>query len=102
MGPTALPDSHLNFYWPKGAPWHKDAQFHELITPPGNYTCPEEDCGMSFASKQKLEKHIARAHNKQPIDGVEFPITWFKPQGEALCVPPYDAPLDIPIKFAEI
>ena len=57
----------------------------------------EEDCGMSFVSKQKLEKHIACAHNKQPIDSVSS-ITWFS-FGKALCVPPYDAPLDIPIKY---
>ena len=53
----------------------------------------------SFATKQKLEKHVQREHKKIQIDSTEFPVTWFKPRGHALCVPPYDAPNDIPIKY---
>ena len=90
FAPTALPDSHLHFYWPAAPPWEKEKQFTEIKQPTGNIVCSEEGCGKSFANQDKLNNHIRLEHGKIEIATIES--GWFKTCGEALCVPPFKPP----------
>ena len=88
--PTALPDSHLNFYWPKDSPWQRHEQFTEIVQPVGNCICTIAGCGRSFANKEKLENHIRLQHNILPSNSVAN--SYYDLQGQPLCVPPFPPP----------
>ena len=63
--PTPLPDSHMHFYWPKGAPWQRDSTFTKQVVPVGSLPCPVPGCGQSFPSKSRLEAHMKVVHPAQ-------------------------------------
>jgi len=90
FAPTALPDSHLNYYWPVNPPWQKNEQFIEPIQPVGNCKCVVEGCGRSFANKEKLENHVKLQHNVLPSNSFANP--YYEMQGEPICVPPFKPP----------
>jgi hypothetical protein len=91
--PTALPDSHLNFYWPANPPWEKHEQFTETRQPVGNCKCKHPGCNKSFANQEKLENHKRLVHNAVPASSTEH--GHYMLQGVAICVPPFKPPENV-------
>lgn len=95
--PTALPDSHMNYYWPRGVPWMSAPKFVEKVTPPGNLPCTVDGCSESFPTKDRLEAHLRVAHKKTGASALAS--GYFTMDGAAVNVPPFEPPPGAPVMW---
>eukprot|EP00605_Chrysophyceae_sp_TOSAG23-4_P001573 GSChrysophyteH1.ASY1.ANO1.1726.1 assembled CDS len=95
--PTALPDSHMQFYWPRAPPWNRHEMYREEVQPVGNSKCEWPGCNKSFATQEKLDNHMRMVHGfvhpSSVTDNKHYQL-----MGTALCVPPFKPPEQV--KFA--
>ena len=93
--PTPIPDSFMNFYWPKGVPWLEQKKFTNPSIPPGSIECPVEGCSLVFPNKARLESHLKIVHKKKTAGSFfDFTIA-----GDFIKVPPYPNPTKAPLLY---
>lgn len=97
---TPLPDSHMNFFWPKGVPWLAAKKYANRAIPPGSFVCPcsVTGCKDIFPSRSKLETHLRLVHSivgdsHQSLGYLRFEGT------AALIVPPDKPPEGLPVHY---
>ena len=93
--PTPLTDSHLSFYWPKGAPWREHRRFTAKILPPGSVQCSVDGCDGVFPHKAALEAHLKVKHGKKKA------ASFFQFSGACVVVPPFAAPAAADLDYCE-
>lgn len=94
---TPQSDSHLNFYWPKDAPWKSSAEYTKRCLPPGTICCPEKGCQEVFMSHHRLAYHIRHVHRETAK--VSILQSFFTFSGDSRGTPPLPAPSYAPVDF---
>ena len=98
--PTPLPDSHLNYYWPKGVPWLDAPQFKARQVPPGSLACPHAHCTEAFPTQNRLDAHI-RIFHKGGETRANDKGSHMEFLGSCVLVPPFDPPTAAPVLFCQ-
>lgn len=98
FAPTALADSHLNYYWPRGAPWREAQKYTKRAIPPGAVKCTAPGCHMVFPSQHRLAYHMRWMHpSTKETDVMKL---FFKVVGKpSAVVPPLEPPNYAPIEY---
>lgn len=95
--PTPLPDSHMNFYWPAGVPWHANAKYVEKTLAPGSLPCPVPGCDVTMPNQERLDAHMRLAHQHS---GPSSLLTgYFSFDGACVSVPPFEPPKDASVFY---
>merc|ERR1712146_709135 len=98
FAPTALADSHLNYYWPRNTPWKNSSKYTKRAIPPGAVKCTAAGCNMVFPSQHRLAYHIRWMHTK--IEDTDIMRLFFKMVGKpSVVVPPLAPPPYAPIGY---
>lgn len=97
--PTALVDSHLNFYWPEDAPWKTEKEYTKRSIPPGSLPCPYRGCHETFPNQMKLQAHVRLVHKKIDFSSVLMGYFFMSSFAHPLNVPPNKPDRHLPLKW---
>mmetsp|Transcript_16109 Transcript_16109/g.24282 ORF Transcript_16109/g.24282 Transcript_16109/m.24282 type:complete len:1767 (-) Transcript_16109:119-5419(-) len=95
--PSALADSHLNYYWPKDNLWRDNPKYTKRVIPPGAIKCTFKGCQEVFISRHRLEYHMKWVHNTESRSMTLQ--SFFKFIGKSTATPPYPPPDYAPADF---